>query len=179
MEGIGGAFSTAFLYILAAALMFGLPLKTVADNNDKIAEMSLQAETQEFVDTRAKTGVLTEADYAAFEQTVSADGNAKEIEMRIGILDENYGKKVSQASSTKYGENAMYYMYQKQITDTLAENGAIYLNQGNTFSVSLKNKYPTLGDTLNNFFYSVPPSAAYSLSAQASATVTIDGDLSN
>ena len=176
MDSIAGALSTAFLYVLAAALMFGVPLMTLSSNNDDIAQMSLQAQTQEFVSNVATTGVLTEADYAAYEQAASADGTAKEIEMQIGIVDENPGKKVTQASSTKYGENVMYYIYQTQIDDTLSQNGRIALSQGNTFSVTAKNKYPTLGDTLNNFFYSVPQSAAYSIAAQASATVTVNGD---
>lgn len=111
MEGIGGALSTAFMYILAAALMFGVPLMTLSSNNDDIAQMSLQAETQEFVDTVTSTGVLAEADYAAFEQAASADGTAKEIEMEIKVLDENPGKKTTQANYKKYGENVFYSIY--------------------------------------------------------------------
>ncbi len=177
MEGIGGALSTAFMYILAAALMFGVPLMTLSSNNDDIAQMSLQAETQEFVDTVTSTGVLAEADYAAFEQAASADGTAKEIEMEIKVLDENPGKKTTQANYKKYGENVFYSIYSAQIDDTLAKNGSITLKQGDMFSVSVKNKYPTLGDTLNNFFYSVPQSAAYSIASQASAYCTVNGDL--
>ena len=179
MDSIGGALSTAFMYILAAALMFGVPLMTLSSNNDDIAQMSLQAQTQEFVDTVATTGVLTEADYAAFEQAASADGTAKEIEMGISILDENPGKKVTQANPTKYGENVSYSIFSSQIKETLSQNGRIALKQGDNFSVSVKNKYPTLGDTLNNFFYSVPQSAAYSIASQASAYCTVNGDLSN
>lgn len=179
MDTIGEGLSTAFLYVLAAAMMFGIPLMTLSKNNDDIAQLSAQAETASYVDNVGKTGVITEADYAAFEQAVSADGNAKEIEMQIGVLDENPGKKVTQANATKYGENVYYYTYSSQINDTLRTNGSIILKQGDTFSVSVKNKYPTLGDTFNNFFYSVPQSAAYSIAAQASTTVTVNGDLSS
>ena len=179
MDSIGGGLSTAFLYVLAAALMFGIPLMTLSSNNDDIAQLAVQAETQSFVDNVGKTGVVTEADYAAFEQAVSADGNAKEIEMQIGVLDENPGKKVTQANATKYGENVYYYTYTSQNRDLLRTNGEILLNQGSEFAVSVKNKYPTLGDTFNNFFYYVPQSAAYSIAAQASTIVKVNGDLSS
>lgn len=179
MDTIGEGLSTAFLYVIVAALMFGIPLMTISSNNDDIAQLSVQAETTKFVDNVGKTGVITEADYAAFEQAVSADGNAKEIEMQIGVLDENPAKKVTQANPTKYGENVYYYTYTSQNRDLLRANGEILLNQGSNFAVSVKNKYPTLGDTFNNFFYSVPQSAAYSIAAQASTIVTVNGGLSN
>ena len=61
----------------------------------------------------------------------------------------------------------------------LREDGAIIFNQGDTYSVSVKNKTQTLNNMLTNIFYSVPPSATYTLAAQASVTSTVNGDLSS
>ena len=176
---IGDALGTAFVYLATAVILFGLPLYTLSANNDDMAQTALQAETDDFADNVEKTGILTADDYASFEQTVSADGTAKEIELQIGRIDENPGKKTTQANSKKQGENAMYYIFTNEIENTLKENGAIVFNQGDTFSVSTRNKTQTLNNMLTNIFYSVPPSATYTLASQASVTCTVNGDLSS
>ena len=39
--------------------------------------------------------------------------------MQLQVLDENPGKKTTQAESTKIGENVYYTMYTSQILDTI------------------------------------------------------------
>lgn len=176
---MGDALGTAGVYLATAVIMFVGPLYILSSNNDDMAQTALQAEVTEHADQVGKTGVLTEDDYTSLVQTVSADGTAKEIEMQIGRVDENPSKKTTQASYTKYGENAMYYIYTNDIEAMLREDGAIIFNQGDTYSVSVKNKTQTLNNMLTNIFYSVPPSATYTLAAQASVTSTVNGDLSS
>ena len=176
---MGEALGTAFVYLGTAVILFVGPLYTLSANNDDMAQTALQAETEAFADNVEKTGILTADDYASFEQTVSADGTAKEIEMQIGRVDENPAKKTTQANYTKYGENAMYYIFTNEAENILKENGAILFNQGDTFAVMTRNKTQTLNNMLTNIFYSVPPSATYTLASQASVTCTVNGDLSS
>lgn len=176
---MGDAFGTALVYLATAIIMFGGPLYILSANNDDMSQTALQAEVAEHADNVGKTGILTEDDYASLVQTVSADGTAKEIEMQIGRVDENPSKKTTQANYTKYGENAMYYIYTNDIETMLKEDGAVIFNQGDTYSISVKNKTQTLNNMLTNIFYSVPPGATYTLAAQASVTSTVNGDLSS
>ena len=174
---MGDTVVTILAIVLAAVLMFIFPLMSVADRSDDVSQLSVQNSTTTFVDNIRSTGRITLADYNKFAQEINATGNTYDIEIEVKVLDENPGKKTTQANYTKYGENVFYSIYSAQIDDTLAKNGSIALKQGDMFSVSVKNKYPTLGDTLNNFFYSVPQSAAYSIASQASAYCTVNGDL--
>lgn len=176
---LGDGLGTAFVYLATVVIMFGAPLYTLSANNDDMSQTALQVATAEYVNAVGKTSVLTLDDYAAYAQTVSADGTAKEIEMQIGRIDENPGKKTTQANYTKYGENVMYYIYTNEIEEKLREDGQIIFNQGDTFLTSVKNKTQTLNNMLTNMFYSVPPGATYTLAAQASVTCTVNGDLSS
>ena len=143
------------------------------------AQMSLQAETQEFVDTVTSTGVLAEADYAAFEQEISATGNSYDIEMEVKVLDENPGKKTTQASSTKIGENVYYSMYTSQILDTIAPGDGttkvLALKEGDMFSTSVRNTNTTLSQQLKNFFYTVAGNDTYTIAAEHGGYVTANG----
>ena len=188
MSTMGDAVGTVGVYFCTAIIMFGAPLIINSASNDDMAQTALNVAVTEAAENVEKTGVFTIEDYNNLVQTVSADGTAKEIEMQIGRIeiemqigriDENPAKKTTQANSKKQGENAMYYIFTNEIEEILKTEGKIVLNQGDVLIIRVRNKSPTLNNMLTNIFYSVPPSATYTLASQASITCTVNGDLSN
>ncbi len=176
---MGDSLITIVAIVLAAILMFVFPLMSMSDRTDDISQLTVQTATTEFVDNVRTTGRLTLDDYSAFEQRISATGNSYDIEMEVKVLDENPGKKTTQANSTKIGENVYYSMYTSQILDTLSSNDGtkkvLALKEGDMFSTSVKNTNTTLSQQLKNFFYTVAGNDTYTIAAQHGGYVTANG----
>lgn len=174
---MGDTLITVIAIFLAATLMFVFPLVSVSDRNDDIAQLTVQTETVEFVDNIRSTGKLTQANYDAYVQKISATGNAYDIEMEIRHLDENPGKKSAQTSPDKIGENVYYSEYTSQINDKLRNNSnkTIALKSGDFVVVSAKNTNTTIAQSLKNFFYSISGNSTYQISASHSGVVMANG----
>lgn len=177
---MGDTLITVIAIVLAAVLMFIFPLMTMSDRTDDVSQLSIETATTEFVDDVRTTGRLTIDKYNSFVQTLSATGNSYDVEMEIQVLDENPGKKTTQAESTKIGENVYYTMYTSQILDTIdkTENGknvVLALKEGDFFSASVKNTNSTLSQQLKNFFYKVTGNDTYSVAASHAGIVTANG----
>ena len=144
MSSLGDTFITIFGIVLAAILMFGFPLMSMSDRTDDIVTMTAQTATTEYVDDVRTRGKITMDNYSAFEQRLASTGNAYDIEMEVKVLDENPGKKTTQANYTKIGENVYYSMYTSQILDAMNANGGVLtLKEGDMFSTSVKNTNTT------------------------------------
>ena len=145
---MGDTLITVIAIFLAATLMFVFPLVSVSDRNDDIAQLTVQTETVEFVDNIRATGKLTQANYDAYVQKISATGNVYDIEMEIRHLDENPGKKSAQTASEKIGENVYYSEYTSQINEKLNKNnGIIPLKSGDFVVVNAKNTNTTIAQS--------------------------------
>ena len=176
MSGLGDTFITIVGIVLAAILMFVFPLMSMSDRTDDIVTMTAQTATTEFVDDVRVTGVLTADKLSAFDQKLAATGNAYDREMEVKVLDENPGKKTTQANYTKIGENVYYSMYTSQIIDSMDANGGVLaLKEGDMFSASVKNTNTTLSQQLKNFFYTVAGNDTYAIAAQHAGYVTANG----
>lgn len=164
---------------LAAILMFVFPLMTMSDRTDDVSQLTIETATTEFVDDVRTTGKLTMDKYSKFVENISSTGNSYDVEMELQVLDENPGKKTTQAQATKIGENVHYSMYTSQILDTLAanngQNKVLALKEGDIFSTSVKNTNTTLSQQLKNFFYSVTGNDTYSIAAEHAGIVTANG----
>lgn len=176
---MGDTIITIVAIVLAAILMFVFPLMSMSDRTDDIAQLTVTTQTTEFVDNVRTTGRLTMDDYSAFEQSIAATGNTYDIEMELQVLDENPGKKTTQADYTKIGENVYYSMYTSQILDTIAPSGGakkvLTLKEGDWFSATVKNTNTTLAQTLSNFFYTVTGNDTYVIAAEHGGYVTANG----
>lgn len=173
---MGDTLITVIAIFLAATLMFVFPLVSVSDRNDDIAQLTVQTETVEFVDNIRATGKLTQANYDAYVQKISATGNVYDIEMEIRHLDENPGKKSAQTASEKIGENVYYSEYASQINEKLNKNnGIIPLKSGDFVVVNAKNTNTTIAQSLKNFFYSISGNSTYQISASHSGVVMANG----
>ena len=169
-------FITIIAIFLAAILMFVFPLMTLADRNDDVTQLTVQTATTEFVDDIRRTGKLTEDKYNSFVSTISATGNAYDIEIEFQILDENPAKKDTQSSGTTViGENIYYSVYTIQIETRLGNDHQYILKEGDIVSLSVKNRGATLAQTLRNVYYRVTGNDTYTIYASWAGTVTVNG----
>lgn len=163
--------------VLAAILMFIVPLMSISERNDDITQLAVQTATSDFVETAATKGKITENDYSAFVQKLAATGNTYEIEMEAQIIDENFGKKSASTSGDLIGENSYFSVYTSTIEQSLESSDAKYeLKQGDNFIVTVKNTNKTIAQLLRGFFYTIAGNDTYQVAASYSSTVTSNGN---
>ncbi len=174
---MGDTLITIVAIFLAAILMFIFPLMSISDRNDDVAQMSVQTKTVEFVDNIRSTGKITQDNYDAYIQSLAATGNSYDVEMEVKVLDENPGKKTSQTSSDKIGENIYYSEYTSQIEEKLnsSPSKSVKLKEGDLISVNVKNTNTTISQMLKNFFYSISGNNTYNITASHSGVVMTNG----
>ena len=176
---MGDTLITVIAIALAAVLMFVFPLMTMSDRTDDVSQLTVETATTEFVDDIRTTGKLTMYKYSQFVENISATGNSYDVEMELQVLDENPGKKTTQAEATKIGENVYYTMYTSQILDTInpssGQTKTLALKEGDIFSTSVRNTNTTMSQQLKNFFYSVTGNDTYVIAAEHGGIVTANG----
>lgn len=176
---MGDTLITVVAIGLAAVLMFVFPLMTMSDRTDDVSQLAVETATTDFVDDVRTSGKLSMDKYSKFVETISSTGNSYEVEMEINVLDENPGKKTSQAERTKIGENVYYTMYTSQIMDQINPSSGttktLALKEGDMFTASVKNTNTTLSQQLKNFFYSVTGNDTYTIAAEHGGIVTANG----
>ena len=176
---MGDTLITVIAIALAAVLMFVFPLMTMSDRTDDVSQLTVETATTEFVDDVRTTGKLTMDKYSQFVQNISATGNSYDVELQLQVLDENPGKKTTQAEPTKIGENVYYTMYTSQILDTINPSSGVTktlaLKEGDIFSASVRNTNSTMSQQLKNFFYSVTGNDTYVIAAEHGGIVTANG----
>ena len=173
---MGDTLITIIAILLAAVLMFVFPLMTMSDNTDDISQLSVESATTDFVDDVRTTGRLNMDKYSDFVSTISATGNTYDIEMEAKIMDENPGKKTTQAVSLKIGEDVYYSMYTSQILDAIRHaNSTLALKEGDIFSATVRNTNLTMSQQLKNFFYKVTGNNSYTIAAEHAGLVTANG----
>ena len=148
-------FITVVAIVLAAGLIFVVPLMTMADRFDTTSQAEVEASVSDFVDEIRSTGKITQEKYDAFIQSLSSLGYTFDVSMEAKILDENPGKKTSQTSKDKIGENVYYSEYTSQIEQQLEENGVKNLKTGDMVLVTVKNTNKTLAQQMKQFMYKI------------------------
>ena len=114
----GSALSSTSLIVallIAAALMLITPIVTLTERNDNAVQENVKVIVDEFVADIQNTGKLTMTKYQNLVERLNATGNVYDIELEVQHLDENPGKKTTQAKYTKIGENVYYTQYTTQV----------------------------------------------------------------
>ena len=162
--------------LVAAILMYIVPLILISERADDIAQLLTQTVTAEFVDEVIKSGEISEDKYRTFIRRLSSSGNAYDIEMEVKILDENTAKENAN------GTNTYYSIYTSQIEQMLGQSstdnnnqGRIILKQGDYISVTVKNSSKTMSQTLKNFYHVMRGANIQIITATAFGTVAING----
>lgn len=148
---------TVVAIVLAAVLIFVVPVITMADRFDEATQSNVEAITSEFVEEIRSTGKLTQEKYNKFLENLSATGYTYDVNMEFKIQDENPGKKTTQTTKDKIGENVSYSVYTFQIEEELEKNKdhTYTLKQGDIISVTVKNTNLTLAQQMKDFMYKV------------------------
>lgn len=170
--------------LVAAIILFVVPLILIADRADDIAHLTIQTATAEFVDDVIKSGKITNDDYSNFRSRLATSGNSYDVDMELKILDPNTAKKyILNSSSAVTQQNTYYSLFSRQIEEKLANlydinannSGAIILKEGDVFSVTVKNNSLTLSQSLKNFYYKLRGENLHIIAATASGTIAING----
>ena len=176
---MGDSLITVVAIFLAAILMFVFPLMSLAERTDDISQLAVQTATTDFVDNVRTTGKLTLDDYEKYLSDITATGNTFEVEILVQQLDENPGKKTTQAEATKIGENLYYNIYTTQVLEELNSKGRITLKEGDLITVTAKNTNQTISQMLRNFFYMISGNDSYQIAGQHTGVVVVNGSTSS
>ena len=165
---MGDTLITVVAIVLAATLMFVFPLMTMSNRADDVSQLSVQSLTTQFVDDVRTTGKITSDKYNKFVENIHSTGNTYDVEIEVKVRDENPGKKTTQANSKKIGEDVYYSIYTTQIENTLKNNNAYNLKEGDIVSVSVKNTNTTMSQQLSG--------GTGTIAGEASGIVTANGN---
>ena len=66
------SFITIVVVLIAAVLIFGVPMISIAHRNDILATQEVQAAITEFIDEIRTTGMITQVDYSNFIERIYA-----------------------------------------------------------------------------------------------------------
>lgn len=148
-------FITVIAIMVAAVLIFVVPLMTMADNFDTTSKEEVESIVSDFVDEVRSTRQITEENYDKFKENLDATGYKFSPEIEVKVLDENPGKKTLQTAKDKIGENVYYSEYTTQIEEELRANGKKTLSKGDIVKVDVKNTNTTLAQQLKKTAYKI------------------------
>ena len=131
----------------------------------------------EFVTDVQNTGIISQAKYQSLENSLAATGNTYNVEMEVQHLDENPGKKTTQANYTKIGENVYYSEYTTQVLEQLESSttGEISLKEGDRIVVNVKNTNTTQAQTLKSSLLSFTNAGQYTIAASSTGMIKVNG----
>ena len=170
---MGDTLITVVAIVLAATLMFVFPLMTMSNRADDVSQLSVQSLTTQFVDDVRTTGKITSDKYNKFVENIHSTGNTYDVEIEVKVRDENPGKKTTQANSKKIGEDVYYSIYTTQIENTLKNNNAYNLKEGDIVSLSVKNTNTTMSQQLSG---GTSTGLTGTIAGEASGIVTANGN---
>ena len=168
--------TTVIAICLAATLLFIAPLVALTERNDNVVQENVELLVNEFVTDVQNTGVITQAKYQSLENSLAATGNTYNVEIEVQHLDENPGKKTTQANYTKIGENVYYSDYTTQVLEQLESNSKkMCLKQGDRIVVNVKNTNMTQAQTLKGSLLNFTNAGQYTISASSTGMINVNG----
>ena len=145
--------------------------------NDNVVQENVELLVNEFVTDVQNTGIISQAKYQSLENSLAATGNTYNVEMEVQHLDENPGKKTTQANYTKIGENVYYSEYTTQVLEQLESSttGEISLKEGDRIVVNVKNTNTTQAQTLKGSLLSFTNAGQYTIAASSTGMIKVNG----
>ena len=86
-------FITVMAIMVAAVVLFAIPIMATASQNDNITQSAVQTLVSNFVNTAAREGKITQSNYNDFIQELYATGNSYQVDLEVQTLADNPGKK--------------------------------------------------------------------------------------
>lgn len=169
------SFVTIIAVSITIIVIFVVPMISLSNQNDVIANDNVQTIIDEFITDVRTTGKLSMDKYEMLESKLLATGIVYDIQLELQVLDENPAKKTSQTTYTKIGENVYYIEYTTQILQELGETKLIELKEGDIISAKIQNKSSTIYSTLKNNFLKSSRDGIADIVGQASGMVIVNG----
>lgn len=160
-------FITIIAIMVAVVLMFVVPFMTTANQNDRITQSSVQAILDDFTNTVAREGKITESTYRDLIEALHATGNTYDVSLEVQLLNENPGSK----GDDVIGENIYYSEYTSTIESKITTNSPYPLHQGDYVIVNVKNTNITTATQIKNFLYSLM--GKDTIAIEASSTIMV------
>lgn len=180
--------SVIMAIVLGLIVLCMVPLVTLEERVDNVAQQDVQKIVESTVTEIANTGILTREQYQGLESKLAATGKTYDIEIATKILDENPGKKLAQANYTKIGENVYVEYYTTQVLSQIGiktgsetvttTNSMKAFKVGDIISISATSKDSAAKDLKSNIF-SFINSDENVVTASSSAMVTVNGTTGN
>ena len=173
----GSTTSVVIVLIVVVVLTAGM-IVTLQSRVDNVSQQEAQKMVESFVADVANTGILTKAQYQNFQNQLNAKtGKNCNIELEAQVLDENPGKKTTQANYTKIGENVYYSEYTTQVLEQLESSttGEISLKEGDRIVVNVKNTNTTQAQTLKGSLLSFTNAGQYTIAASSTGMIKVNG----
>lgn len=165
--------SVILAIFVAAVIMFGYPLITMAGKTDKAAQVAVESSTNQYVDTIRTTGKLKYSDYEAYLKEISATGNSFDVEMELQRLDENASKKAIQSEGTVSSKSTYTTYYTTQILDMLNTNkGTLLLKEGDIITAKVTSTNTTIFQQLTKYLGKNSTTGAIVASSSGVVTTT-------
>ncbi len=165
--------SVILAIFVAAVIMFGYPLITMAGKTDKAAQVAVESSTNQYVDTIRTTGKLKYSDYEAYLKEISATGNSFDVEMELQRLDENASKKAIQSEGTVSSKSTYTTYYTTQILDMLNNNnGTLLLKEGDIITAKVTSTNTTIFQQLTKYLGKNSTTGAIVASSSGVVTTT-------
>ena len=162
--------SVILAIFVAAVIMFGYPLITMAGKTDKAAQVAVETSTNRYVDVIRTTGKIKQEDYEAYLKEISATGNAFEVELELQTLDENASKKATQGEGVVQSKSTYTIYYTTQILEMMKPDGVLNLKEGDIISAKVTSTNTTIFQQLTK--YLGKNSTAGAIVASSSGVVT-------
>lgn len=175
MGSMSDHLGTVILIIISVIVIGVLPMASVAERNDDIAQLAVQTAISEFVTNTQKTGRITTDDYDKLIAQLNATGNTYDVGIEVQVLDLNPAKRTTQSDETKIGENIYYSVYTTQVLNELDDKSKYVLKEGDMVTVTASNSNNTISQMLKNFFYSLSGNNTYRIAGSQSGVVTVTG----
>jgi hypothetical protein len=169
-------FITVMAIMVAAVVLFAIPIMATASQNDNITQSAVQTLVSNFVNTAAREGKITQSNYNDFIQELYATGNSYQVDLEVQTLADNPGKKgVAGESIQVIGESIYYSEFTNTIENEIKTNGVKKLKQGDYVLARVQNTNVTMGTKIKNFLYTIVGKDTIAIEASASALVSTTG----
>lgn len=166
--------SVILAIFIAAVIMFGYPLITMAGKTDKSAQVAVEATTNEYVDTIRTTAKLKQSDYEAYVKEISATGNSFDVELELQTLDENASKKATQGEGVVQSKSTYTTYYTTQILDMInaSDDKVLNLKEGDIISAKVTSNNTTIFQQLTKYLGKTSTTGAIVASSSGVVTTT-------
>lgn len=162
-------FGTVVSVIIVVIGMYVIPIKDTANRQDTEIAAYVYAITNDFVDSVELNGYISQDMYNEFLSDLDTTGNGYTISMVHG--HDVYMPKFNETGDVVTGTTTTASTtYEDAILEDLYDtDGVYYLEAGDHFSVTVKNKNRTLSQKINRILTGA--SVKYSIVATAGGTV--------